>query len=394
MAGQPEVMRYELDITDVQAKAARIQDLLGKIASGRARGVATDELERQLENEFNALAKSTGKTKEAQSSIEQLIKQKEKLGSVIAILGGQFGGFVGQLGNVAELFINLGRAAVLPAAVIAGVTLLAKLWHDASEEARKAREEQDKLAAAEERRRQAGRNAQASIAEKAREFGVAGISQAAAERSRELQERGLVAEFADFQAILEAMGYAPDDAAAAMRGKMVGGDAALGRSANERDRKIRELIRLGSRPESLRFEEAFRTDTGDTARRGSYQQKITDADETVTLYQIRQFLAAKGISGADARYLTEMISQNKAFTAPNTSAHQLDVSTPAGRMDRLREEFYSERWNRQEVIEEPRPVIVNIQTQYNGAGSVYADATSSVAQRSPGSTNGARAITP
>lgn len=148
MATEREILRYELDITDAEAKAARLQELLAQMATKKAAGEDTTELEQRVNAEMDGLGKLAKAKEEDLGAGEKLLSQKEKLASVITVLGGSFGGTAGQLGGLVEMMLRGGAAAAGLAGAVAGLTLLVQAYRSIQEEARKAAEGQEKLNAA------------------------------------------------------------------------------------------------------------------------------------------------------------------------------------------------------------------------------------------------------
>lgn len=143
MADQKEILRYEFDITDVEAKTAKLRQMMDEIKAKRGAGEDTSELEAQFHKEADALGRSTQATKQASGATEDLVRQKDKLANVVSLVGGQFGGLVGQLGNVVELIMRGGKAAIGFGVALVALAAGAKVFRDikaAAEEAAKAQE--------------------------------------------------------------------------------------------------------------------------------------------------------------------------------------------------------------------------------------------------------------
>jgi hypothetical protein len=141
---EDEILKYRMDISDVEATAQRLNELLEQIRAKREQGEDTSELERQVTKELDAVGKVTSKEKEAAGATEELVKQKERLGSTVRMLGGRFSGFLGDLGGVIELLIQGGKHAIAFAAGLAGITVAiaaVQRLKRALEEATKAQED-------------------------------------------------------------------------------------------------------------------------------------------------------------------------------------------------------------------------------------------------------------
>jgi hypothetical protein len=126
MAAEEEILKYRLDVSDVEAKAQRLNELLEQIKAKQTTGGDTSELEAQFGREFEGLGRLISKQKEGAGSAEELIKQKEKLAAVTRVLGGNFSGMVGDLGGIIELMLSATPAAAGMAAALAGITFAVK----------------------------------------------------------------------------------------------------------------------------------------------------------------------------------------------------------------------------------------------------------------------------
>ncbi|MCC6360401.1 MAG: hypothetical protein IT450_16805 [Phycisphaerales bacterium] len=405
MSSQPnEVMRFELDITDVQAKAARIQDLLGKIASGQATGQGTDQFESQLTKEMEGLSKSTGKTREAQTALDGLLRNKEKLSSVVAILGGQFGGMIGQLGNVAELFTSVGSATSLAtmaaAGGAAGVAALATWWRMAADAARAYNDEVDRKAARESSASQKGEQEIAEMAQLREAAGLFGGARTPTERAVGLRrEQGIPKDTAAFGVLAQELaGLSADDREAVMAGFLVTGRTAkLGSNRDESLQQINRLVRVGR--ENI---PAFRARVADT-RSATIREALGisfDPDQETPLQADAERLRMSPEVVAQARR-ARVPSDGKLDIRRASSAFFESINPPTEEEFQFIDDQVGAVGARAGAPSSGGPAAVYhidqrqyIQTQINGAGSVYGDPTSSVAQRSPGSTNGARAIVP
>lgn len=138
MPNEEEILRFKFDLTDVEAKVKRLQQLLEEIKAKRAAGEDVSKLEVQFNKELDGLSAVTRKQEQASTSTQDLIKQKEKLANVVQLVGGRFSGMIGALGGVVELLLAGGRAAIgLGAALIgltAGIAVIQKI-RDAAKEA-------------------------------------------------------------------------------------------------------------------------------------------------------------------------------------------------------------------------------------------------------------------
>jgi len=171
VAEEREILRYELDLADVEAKAQRLRVLTEQMRAATAKGENTDELQQQIQNEVNALASMGAEQKKAASTTEELIRSKEKLTSVVALMGGTFGGTVGQIANMIGMLVAANPAIAAVAAGLAGLTLGLQVYESLAEAAKKAREEQEKYNEAVAAGQQLRQKEAASVADKLEAWG-------------------------------------------------------------------------------------------------------------------------------------------------------------------------------------------------------------------------------
>lgn len=122
-----------------------VKALTEEITAKRAAGQDVSELEVKLGREVDALGKLGQKEKEAAGETENLLRQKDKLANVVSVLGGRFGGLVGQLGGVVEMMMRGGKAALGLGAGLAVVTTLITAYQRFTAAVKRAVEEQERL---------------------------------------------------------------------------------------------------------------------------------------------------------------------------------------------------------------------------------------------------------
>ncbi|MFH1730335.1 MAG: hypothetical protein ABIF82_01640 [Planctomycetota bacterium] len=143
--GETEVFRLDLDTSQIEKKAARVEQLVADIKGKRAKGEDVSDLERNLNKELDGLGKLAAQEKKAAGSTEELTKQKEKLGAAVRVMGGQFSGAVGDVGGLVELLMSGQRAAIGFGGALAGLTAVISVVGYIRAEFAKLREEQEKL---------------------------------------------------------------------------------------------------------------------------------------------------------------------------------------------------------------------------------------------------------
>ncbi len=149
MADSPkEILSYKLDLAEVESGARRMQALLAEISTRKAAGQETLGLEEQLQREAAAMGRLAPQAKQAESATAGLLKEKEKLASVVGLLGGQFGGMLGQLANVVAMIGTGGKLLIGFGAALAGITAGVEAYRQFSQSIKEAVEQQEKLNAA------------------------------------------------------------------------------------------------------------------------------------------------------------------------------------------------------------------------------------------------------
>ncbi|HUU97084.1 MAG TPA: hypothetical protein VM487_15200 [Phycisphaerae bacterium] len=145
MPSEEEILKYTLDVSDVEAKAGRLNELLEQIKAKRAAGGDASELEAQVGKELDGLGKLADKEKEAAGATEDLLGQKQKLTAVVRLLGGEFSRVVGNLGGVVALLTSMGPAAAGATAALVGISVVTAGYQKFNEELQKAIDKQTEL---------------------------------------------------------------------------------------------------------------------------------------------------------------------------------------------------------------------------------------------------------
>jgi len=174
MGEQREVLRYELDITDVESKTRKMEELLVQLKARRAAGEDVSELEAQISREAEGLTNVTAAWRRCGNATEDVIRQKDKLAQTVSLLGGRFGGLVGQLGSVAELLVSAGRAAIGFGVALASITGVITLYQHLKHEIAGAVEQQEKLNEAQRQGKREQMGTAATMAEGLAAWGAGG----------------------------------------------------------------------------------------------------------------------------------------------------------------------------------------------------------------------------
>jgi len=138
MPSEEEILKYVIDKSQAEAQLDQLQQRLEEFKAKRAAGEDTSEIEAQINKQITGLGKLADKEQETAGATEDLVKQKDKLSSVMRVLGGQSAGMVGDLGGVIELLMSMGPAAAGAAGALAGITLATAAYQKFNEEMKEA----------------------------------------------------------------------------------------------------------------------------------------------------------------------------------------------------------------------------------------------------------------
>ena len=140
-----EIMTYKLDLTDVEVKARRLQQIAEEIKAKRGRGEDTSVLEEGLKKEIDGFGRLIPAKQKDKSATDDVIRSKEKLAQTVALLGGSFGGLIGNLGGVVELLTAGGTASLSLGVALAGLTTGIAYLSRLREEAERAADAQERF---------------------------------------------------------------------------------------------------------------------------------------------------------------------------------------------------------------------------------------------------------
>ncbi|MGE0481828.1 MAG: hypothetical protein AB7Q17_15300, partial [Phycisphaerae bacterium] len=188
-----EVLRYklEVDVQSAQQTAQRIQALTEEITRRRGAGETTDLLEQQLQRELGALGRLNPELKKSAGLVGELDKNKRDLADVIKLLGGRWGGLVGDVLGSIQAFTMAGKAIAGVAAAFAAVTVGIHVYQSWREEIRKTIAEQERLNEATRKAQEAAAGPRAAIAAQLEKSGAltAGNEELAMQIARQLREQ-------------------------------------------------------------------------------------------------------------------------------------------------------------------------------------------------------------
>lgn len=212
MAGNEEILKYTIDKAGAEQSLGELAEKQKQVTAGSAK-------------EADSLDKLTTAERKGADATGELVRQKDKLGSVVNTLGGRFGGLLGNLGNVVELFLSGSKAVVGFGAALAGLTagiaIIQKIRAELAALVKEQEEAVDQL----EKTKAAAEGAQDSMLETLRRFAAATPrnEDAVGEMRRQIERqgftRGQATSLAPF-AVLE--GLTPGQAALAAQLDVMG----------------------------------------------------------------------------------------------------------------------------------------------------------------------------
>ena len=142
MADEREILKYQLDVSDVEAKVARVNQLTASITEGRARGEDTSVLEQQLGRELDAMGKIAPATKKAGDEMFDFDRKGEKAAkSILGLLNPSLAQAVDLLIDVGEGAAHVSGSLAAMAgvgALLGGIVTLFERMKRQAEEAKKA----------------------------------------------------------------------------------------------------------------------------------------------------------------------------------------------------------------------------------------------------------------
>jgi hypothetical protein len=140
---QKEIWRLELDPSQMERAVQRVLDLTEQIKAKRAAGGDATALEAELQTQVDFLRQLQHEKKQDANATQDLMRAKGQLAAVVNLLGGSFGGLIGQLGGVIQLLTTMAPTAIAAGAALAAIAIGKKYFEDikrAAEEAAKAQE--------------------------------------------------------------------------------------------------------------------------------------------------------------------------------------------------------------------------------------------------------------
>jgi len=145
MPDETEIFRLDLDTSQIERKAARVEQIVADIKTKRGKGEDVSDLEQSLNKELDSLGQLAQQEKRATTTTEDLVKQKEKLAAAMRMVGSQSSGLVGDLGGVIELVMNGQRAVIGLAGALAALGAVVGVVQHVRAEFQKLREEQERI---------------------------------------------------------------------------------------------------------------------------------------------------------------------------------------------------------------------------------------------------------
>lgn len=367
MAENTEVLRYQLDLADVEAKASRMQALLANIGKARAAGEDTKGLEEKLNKEVAGWEKLAQGQKKAGDEAIDFDRKAEKL------VKGSLGMLSPQLAQAADFAIdlvegfqkvNLTLLGVAGAGALIGV--LVAVFGELARQANEARMAIERMDEALRKAREAGREERKSVAEVFADAGVGVTVQEAQRRAMAFQRPGLPEGFAATTAAAQTIaGLSDEDAQLFLRGlAATGGAEKLGTDQKKNAELIAKLVKLGREPAAAALLD-LRT------------QANLPQGQAETLDQVMRQMREAGVFSDEQLRVVEQVARGREPLVPDgfRLSPEDERAVEAGRNVR------------EQVDRAPReapqpPVIINIGTQINPPSKRGVATDFGVAQRS------------
>jgi len=318
VADETEIFRLDLDTKALEQKAARVDQIVSEITAKRAKKEDTSDLERQLSKELDGIAQLGQQEKKQAGTTEELVKQKEKLGAAMRLVGSQASALVGDLGGVIELLLTANKATIGVAAGLAAVGLAGAIFRTLKEDARKFTDELDRVGEHQRNLANEFLTLQERIAQTLEAAGVAGRAEAVATRARQFSaEQGIDEQLAQFGAVAEEIGKLTDlQTWNVMAGYLKTGRTAKFTGERAKDEAmIQDLLRQGAQPEAQAFLEAR---IEDTLKEVKARTAVPEQPVSAERYQrawakmIEEATRTEGLTPDDVKVLGRMRDWNLA----------------------------------------------------------------------------------
>ncbi len=402
MAEEKDILKYELDITDVRQKMGELTRLLDQLEKSRATGAKeNDPLERQVRSELRAVGDFGVQADRTTLTLENLIRSKRDLGDVVGLLGGQFRGLLGDMTGPIELFMRLGQSAGPIIAVVAAITLAVKgleAWRDA---ARKAAEEQERLNKAKAELEKTGISLRTEVAESLRAAGVdPGMTNFTMGRLSQFggmgARRSIALPAAVAESFMAGIGspLSPEQQSALLSGVAADPSFSLRGSPQEMRAIILQAIAKGGGGDVKRFAENLFKETASQAASEAPTAKELEAAQTVGNIEraVDLVLQSRGVPLTDKdRERVIRLARGEAQqtvlggTRLPPRLQPSGFSAPVGELIGLAETAAGiAQSNAGSGGEESGSVILNIGQQYNGFGNSHLNSGFSSINSAPG----------
>lgn len=254
MAGEKEVLRYEIDDAGLSGKVDAIKAKLSQVTEAKARGEDTTVLESELSKELESLGAVGGALNKNSSAAVEMTKKKEQLAAALNLVGSGLGHEATQLLNLVQLVMTGSKYVIGFGAALLGLGTAVSVFRAIAAAQQEAIDKQKQLNDGVTAYKEAWAPVAQKIDEALLKMGALSqeTSKAAFETARTLGRRGIPAELAvGAAAVATAAGMTSEQAAqlaiARAQGAQVETPAeakdVLGRLTDEDRRRIAEQLR-------------------------------------------------------------------------------------------------------------------------------------------------------
>lgn len=188
MAGEREILKYEIDLTDVEAKARRLLELKQQIDSTRGSGGDSGALEQELRDTAGGFEEVARGGKRATEELFDFERKGEKVvKGVLGVMSPQLAAAADMAIDLAEGFNKVSPALLAVAGAGAAIGVITAAMQSMVAAAQAAIEKMERLSEAQRKMRDASVNSRAEFADAALKLGIDPAAGSAAMNSRMIQ---------------------------------------------------------------------------------------------------------------------------------------------------------------------------------------------------------------
>lgn len=269
MAEEKNVYKFEFDISELEGKAKRVQELLDQITKGRAEGKNTAELEQRLMREFEGMEKFAKGAKHAKDETGEFKGKVDELSSGMQIFGGAIGGTLGNLGNFVHMLSTGGKASAAIVAALVSLAAGSAIYKQLARDAREAAMAIESVADAQRKQRDQALTFQERVAQDANKVGIYGGARSLAAEAGAMSVTGIPEQAAIFATLASKLGGLTDeDTQRLLAGYFASGQTASLSGDSKADAEtIKKLVEAGGQPGSAKILEGVRRDWVEVTKR-------------------------------------------------------------------------------------------------------------------------------